>query len=195
MNYGKIELGGSLRGVLGIMTNLDLVDWTLREVRQTSPAHLAPGQPESTSSLNRLLEVLQREPSKPTSDDSTFRASAPSAAGTNDTPNARPASEFVADPDPKAVSILPVSSPTGVDVGGTPKSALLRAIVEPDAYATPIDRNRAIALRWVLRDINGNRLKWSPVNQHDMRDLIDMGLVEVRNELPVLTNKGVSAIV
>jgi hypothetical protein len=33
------------------------------------------------------------------------------------------------------------------------------------------------------------------VDQHDLRDLIDMGLVEMRNDAPVLTNAGVDAIV
>jgi hypothetical protein len=176
------------------MSNLDLVDWTMQEVRQLGPAHPMSSNLESTSSLNRLREVLQGEPSKPNSIDTIFRiASAPGAQRANDTPTARPSSEPIAKPD--TVSNLPVSRPTAPDVGGAPNSALLRAIVEPDTYTAPVDRDRAIALRWVLRDIKGNRLKWWPVSQHDMRDLIDMGLVEMRNETPVLTNNGVNAIV
>jgi hypothetical protein len=69
------------------------------------------------------------------------------------------------------------------------------AIVEPGIYTARVDRDRAIALRWVLRDIKNNRLKWWPVNQHDLRDLIDMELVEMRNDAPVLTNAGVNAII
>ena len=71
----------------------------------------------------------------------------------------------------------------------------LKAIVEPDIYTAPADRDRAIVLRWVLRDIKANRLKLSPVDQRDLLDLIDMGLVEIRNDAPVLTNAGVNAIV
>jgi hypothetical protein len=37
-------------------------------------------------------------------------------------------------------------------------------------------------------------LKWSPVNPHDLRMLTIMGLVEVRDDAPVLTNAGVSVI-
>jgi hypothetical protein len=73
-------------------------------------------------------------------------------------------------------------------------SNLLKAIVEPDIYTARADRNRAIDLRWVLRDIRGNRLKWSPINQHDLRILTIMGLAEMRDDAPVLTNAGVSVI-
>jgi hypothetical protein len=38
-------------------------------------------------------------------------------------------------------------------------------------------------------------LKWWPVNENDLRTLIEMGLVEMRNDAPVLTNAGVSAII
>jgi hypothetical protein len=68
------------------------------------------------------------------------------------------------------------------------------AIVAPDIYTARADRDRAIALRWVLRDIKSNRLMW-PVNQHDLRALIDMGLVELRDNAPILTNAGVNAII
>jgi hypothetical protein len=43
----------------------------------------------------------------------------------------------------------------------------------------------------VLRDIKNNRLKWSPVDGDDLRILIEMGLVEMRDS----ANAGVSAIV
>jgi hypothetical protein len=69
------------------------------------------------------------------------------------------------------------------------------AIVEPDICTARAERDRAVALRWVLRDIKNNRLKWWPVNENDLRTLIEMGLVEMRNDAPVLTNAGVSAII
>jgi hypothetical protein len=46
----------------------------------------------------------------------------------------------------------------------------------------------------VHTDIKADRLKLSPVDQHDLRDLIGMGLVEMRNDAPMLTNAGVNAI-
>ena len=53
---------------------------------------------------------------------------------------------------------------------------------------------RAIALRWALRDILGNRLKLSPVRDDDLRTLIDLGFVEMRDEVPVVTPAGLAAL-
>jgi hypothetical protein len=52
----------------------------------------------------------------------------------------------------------------------------------------------AIHLRWVLRDIKGKRTKMSPVKPGDLSTLIRMGLIEMREEVPVLTNEGERAI-
>jgi hypothetical protein len=49
--------------------------------------------------------------------------------------------------------------------------------------------DNAIRLRWVLRD---NRLKLSPPNQEDLRTLIDMGYVEMRNDQPFVTSAGIN---
>jgi hypothetical protein len=49
---------------------------------------------------------------------------------------------------------------------------------------------RAIALRWALRDIRGERLKLSPVADGDLRVLIELGLVEMQNDVPILTEAG-----
>jgi hypothetical protein len=50
----------------------------------------------------------------------------------------------------------------------------------------------AIRLRWVLRDIKGNRLKLSPPSQEDLRTLIDMGYVETRKDQPFVTGAGIN---
>jgi hypothetical protein len=52
---------------------------------------------------------------------------------------------------------------------------------------------RAIALRWVLRDIKASRTKLSPVSEGDLQALIGLGLVEMRDDEPVLTNSGHAA--
>lgn len=54
--------------------------------------------------------------------------------------------------------------------------------------------DRAIHLRWVLRDIGGKRTKLSPISPDDLRTLIEMGLVEMRDEIPVLTHAGDRAL-
>jgi hypothetical protein len=58
-----------------------------------------------------------------------------------------------------------------------------------------LPRDTAVALRWTLRDIRGKRLSMSPIDQGHLNTLIMMGLVEMRDEQPVLTNAGLDAIV
>jgi hypothetical protein len=173
------------------MKNLDLIDSTMQEARELNPEHHMPSDLEGTPSFNKLLEVLEGEPVQPNSDDTIYRIAI--------APRVQLANEVTGGPKPNTVSNLPAATEaatcTPADGGVDPKSALLKAIVEPDIYTAPFDRDRAIILRWVLRDIKSNRLKWSPVNQQDLQDLIDMGLVEMRNDAPVLTNIGVTAII
>ena len=76
-----------------------------------------------------------------------------------------------------------------------PLSALLAAVVRPGIDTSPVDRDRAIALRWVLRDIKNARLKWWPVERHDLQLLIGLGLVEMRDDKPMLTNAGADVVV
>jgi hypothetical protein len=53
---------------------------------------------------------------------------------------------------------------------------------------------RAIGLRWSLRDIQGRRLKMSPFSNEDLRVLTDLGLIELRDEGPVLTQAGTAVL-
>jgi hypothetical protein len=57
-----------------------------------------------------------------------------------------------------------------------------------------LDLERAIALRWVLRDIKGKRLKLSPISENHLSTLTDLGLVEMRDNLPTLTEAGHAAL-
>ena len=57
-----------------------------------------------------------------------------------------------------------------------------------------LDLERAIVLRWILRDVKAKRLKLSPVSDADLSALIDLGLVEMRDDAPVLTNAGHAAL-
>jgi hypothetical protein len=75
------------------------------------------------------------------------------------------------------------------------KSSLLKAILAPDIHTHPTDRDRAIVLRWVLRDIKNNRLKLSSVSPPDLQALTEMRLVEVQNDKPALTDAGIKAII
>jgi hypothetical protein len=53
---------------------------------------------------------------------------------------------------------------------------------------------RAIALQWVLRDIKAKRLKLSPVSDLDRQTLTDLRLIEMRDDVPVLTQAGHAAL-
>jgi Mn-dependent DtxR family transcriptional regulator len=57
-----------------------------------------------------------------------------------------------------------------------------------------ISLEKAIGLRWTLRDIQARRLKLSPVSDEDLKTLTDLGLVEVRDEGPVLTPAGIAVL-
>jgi hypothetical protein len=57
-----------------------------------------------------------------------------------------------------------------------------------------IDLDTAIRLRWALRDIKGKRTKLTPISPSDLKALIEMGLVEIRNDAPLLTNEGHQAL-
>ena len=50
-----------------------------------------------------------------------------------------------------------------------------------------LDLDTAIRLRWALRDIKAKRTKLTPVNPADLETLIEMGLVEMRDDAPLLT--------
>ena len=55
---------------------------------------------------------------------------------------------------------------------------------------TRLPLERAIALRWTLRDIKAKRTKLSPVHESDLSALMELGLVEMRDDGPALTNTG-----
>jgi len=57
-----------------------------------------------------------------------------------------------------------------------------------------LNLDTAIRLRWALRDIRADRTAWSPVSPDDLAALIELGLSEMRNEIPALTYEGRSAI-
>jgi hypothetical protein len=64
----------------------------------------------------------------------------------------------------------------------------------PDLQMKHLDVDTAIRLRWALRDIKGKRTKLMPVSPEDVRTLVDLGLIEMRDDVPVLTNEGVRAL-
>jgi hypothetical protein len=65
---------------------------------------------------------------------------------------------------------------------------------QPSAPLAGLSLERAIHLRWVLRDIKARRTKLSPVSPDDLGTLIEMGLVEMQDDIPELTGEGHRAL-
>jgi hypothetical protein len=57
-----------------------------------------------------------------------------------------------------------------------------------------LDLDTAIRLRWALRDIKAKRTKLTLVKPSDLGILIEMGLVELRDDVPTLSNEGHRAL-
>jgi len=57
-----------------------------------------------------------------------------------------------------------------------------------------LDLQQSIDLRWTLRDIKAKRWVLSPINPSHLEKLIAMGLVEIRNDNPELTNSRLDVI-
>jgi hypothetical protein len=56
------------------------------------------------------------------------------------------------------------------------------------------DLEKAIALRWALRDIVAKRLKLTPVGEDDLHILSELGYVELQDGTPVVTQAGLDAL-
>ena len=65
---------------------------------------------------------------------------------------------------------------------------------QPASPLAGLSLDRAIHLRWVLRDIKAKRTRMSAIGPDDLRTLADMGLVEMQGDEPVLTNEGHCAL-
>ena len=57
-----------------------------------------------------------------------------------------------------------------------------------------LDLDTAIRLRWALRDIKDKRTKLTPVSPSDLKTLMEMGLVEMRDDAPMLNNEAHQAL-
>jgi hypothetical protein len=189
--------------------NLDLIDWTIREAEHLKTERREPDGVDGTTSFNKLLDSFEGErveqsiPAVPVPQ----IASALSIQIATASPTGQSFSDVPVPSQSDVISSLAVStqaeSSTSADgwvEAQMPEllkamSNLHKAIMEPDIYTAKGDRDRAITLRWVLRDIKNNRLKWSPANRQDLRILVIMGLVKMRDDAPLLTNAGGSAIV
>jgi len=77
-----------------------------------------------------------------------------------------------------------------VDPASDAEGAMVRSAKHAKSLLAGLDLDTAIRLRWVMRDIKAKRTKLSPVSENDLSALMDLGFVEVREELPRLTDLG-----
>ena len=123
-----------------------------------------------------------------------FRKSSPISAGAKPTPSVdRPIAE-------KAACEAVVNEPAGEEANATrvddqPTSAPQGTMAEQTSSPwAGLDLDTAIRLRWALRDIKGKRTKLTPVSPSDLKTLLEMGLIEMRDDAPLLTNEGHQAL-
>jgi hypothetical protein len=57
-----------------------------------------------------------------------------------------------------------------------------------------LDLEKAIALRWALRDIIAGRLKLVPLKEDALQALLDLGFVEMHDGAPAVTAAGRAAL-
>jgi hypothetical protein len=121
-----------------------------------------------------------------------FRKSSPISADAEPTPSVdRPVAE-------EAASV--VSEPAGEEANATrvddqPTSASQGTMAEQTSSPwAELDLDTAIRLRWALRDIKAKRTKLTPVSPSDLKTLLEMCLIEMRDDAPVLTNAAHQAL-
>jgi hypothetical protein len=174
------------------MMSFHLIDWPVRQVEDSKPQQHAPNKFEPKPPLNKLLRILEPVLHAELRHETDVDRRRANLQIESTTPS--PISDVVVEPTPDITS-MPMEPTSSISTDqNDPKPYLRKAVVAPDIYTLPVHRFRAIDLRWVLRDIKGDRLKLSPVDEEDLRDLIDMGLIEMRDDRPVLTSAGVDVI-
>ena len=94
---------------------------------------------------------------------------------------------------------IPAARGSDYDIGTSPLELKCRLRVDrcQEAWAVPMEDDEdplakfgldAIDLRWTMKDIASKR--WLVLNQAHVVQLIDLGLVEMREDRPVLTIAG-----
>ena len=86
-----------------------------------------------------------------------------------------------------------VSKASVIETAGTAENATAMAD-QPRSVLDGLSLDAAMRLRWALRDIKARRTKLTPISQNDLMALIDLGLIEMRDDVPQLTNEGHRAI-
>ena len=99
----------------------------------------------------------------------------------------------------KAASEAVVNEPAVEEANGTRvddrPTLASQGMAEPtNSPWAGLDLDTAIRLRWALRDIKAKRTKLTPVSPSDSKTLLEMGLINMSFDAPLLTNEGHQAL-
>ncbi len=86
-----------------------------------------------------------------------------------------------------------VSEASVTETAGTGENTTTMAD-QPRSVLDGLNLDTAIRLRWALRDIKARRTEFSPVSQNDLMALIELGLIEMQDDVPWLTDEGRRAL-
>jgi hypothetical protein len=101
--------------------------------------------------------------------------------------------EDLAPPTPSSRKVEPAVEAAAVYLPAEAESAAKRA-EEATSLLAGLDLDTAIRLRWVMRDIKAKRTRLLPVSEDDLAALMNLGFVEMQEELPRLTQSGFLAL-
>ena len=123
-----------------------------------------------------------------------FRRGSPIFNGAESAPSVdRPIVEKAASETVVSESAIDEAIATRVD--DQPTSASQGTMAEQTSSLwTGLDLDTAIRLRWALRDIKAKRTKLTPVSPSDLKTLMEMGLVEMRDDAPMLNKEAYQAL-
>jgi hypothetical protein len=174
-----------------------LINWTIQKAQRLKAE---PSDHGRGPSIEWLLSIIEPEPAVSTkgeADRNDWTAIPRNDSIVDAKPPSRPLCEIVAMPGNMPVmppAVLETFTAAPEAANDELQSDLLGAILALDINTAPKIRDRAIVLRWVLRDIKSDRVKLSAVSPKNLRTLIELNLVEVRNDAVVLTPAGASAV-
>jgi hypothetical protein len=181
------------------MTDIHLINWTIEEAKLLKAERSQHVDEIPIPSLDQIFIWPEGDPTGQAIEP-VHAKSVQIQSPSETTSVASPSNDGIAGPEADTIPHSPVavsvtfSISTDVQSKEIALSQAATAFIKSDVPAVAVDRDRMIALRWVLRDIRSNRLTWWPVKQHDLQALIEMRLVEMRDGNLMLTDEGDRAL-
>jgi hypothetical protein len=93
----------------------------------------------------------------------------------------------------QAITVDAVFEASVIETAGAGENTTTMAD-QPRSVLDGLNLDTAIRLRWALRDIKARRTEFSPISQNDLMALIELGLIEMRDDVHQLTNEGRRAL-